>query len=285
MAYMGSTTSTYITPSRTLIWLTVLAALIVIGIWLAYTPAGVQGKADAVGYAICHRIEERSFTTYGDRPLPMCARCSGIYAGVMTGLLSIAAVGRLRASRLPSLKVAAVMLLAVVFFGIDGLNSYFHLFPNFEGGLYAPNNTFRVTTGLLVGLGMIQGLLPFWNATVWHYSVMDQRRAVNNLRELALYVAVLSVVLGLILLNSPFIMLIVGFASTIGVLLVLTLVMASMFMTLLRTDGSYTHWSQLWLPMLAGLAAAIILIGGIDALRYLFTGTWEGFVFATEGGQ
>lgn len=262
-----------------------LAALVIIGIWLAYTPSGVQGKADAVGYAICHRIEERSFTTYGDRQLPMCARCSGIYTGVMTGFLSIAAMGRLRATRLPSLKVAAVMVLFVALLGIDGLNSYFHLFPNFEGGIYEPNNTLRVTTGMLVGLVMIQLLLPFWNSTVWHHTVWDQRRVVNDLRELGLYIAAIAVVLVLIFLNSPFIMLIVGFASTIGVLLVLTMVMASMLMTMLRTDGDYTNWSQLWLPMLAGLTAAIILIGGIDALRFLFTGTWEGFVFATKGGQ
>ncbi len=280
----STTSSSKLDPSRTVVWLTVLVALLVIGIWLAYTPNGVQGKADAVGYAICHRIEERSFSTYNDRQLPMCARCSGIYTGVMTGLLSIAAVGRLRAARLPNLKVAAVFLLFVAFLGIDGLNSYFHLFPNFDGGLYTPSNTLRVITGMFVGLTMIHGLLPFWNATVWHHSVMDRRRAVENLRELALYVAVILVVLGLVLLNSPLVMLVVGFASTLGVLIILTLVMASMMMAFLRTDGSYTHWSQLWLPLLAGLTAAIIMLGGIDALRFMFTGTWEGFIFAAEGG-
>lgn len=280
---MEQTTSP-INPSTTTIWFVVLIALVVIGIWLAYTPTGVQGKADAVGYAICHRIEERSFTTFGDRQLPMCARCSGIYTGVMTGLLSIAAVGRLRAARLPSLSVAAGLLFFVGIMGIDGLNSYFHLFPNFDDGLYQPSNTLRVITGMFTGLAMIHGLLPFWNATVWHHDVMDKRRAVNNLRELGLYGLVVIAVLGLIFLNSPFIMLIVGFASTIGVLLVLSMVMATMMMTLLRTDGTYTQWRQLWLPMLAGLTAAIILIGGIDALRFMFTGTWQGFVFATEGG-
>ncbi|PJF44958.1 MAG: hypothetical protein CUN55_01255 [Phototrophicales bacterium] len=281
---MSTSTSTKVVSSRLTGWFFILFALTVIGIWLSYTPDGVQGKADAVGYAICHRIEERSFTTYGDRQLPMCARCSGIYTGVMVGFISIAAVGRLRASRLPTLKVGMVMLLFLIVFGVDGLNSYFHLFPNFEGGLYEPNNTLRVSTGFFVGLSMIHGLLPFWNASVWHPKVLDLRRAVNNLREFAMYIGVAIIVLLLILLNSPFIMLIVGFMSTIGVLLVLTLAMSSMFMNILRLDGSYTHWSQLWLPMLVGLTAAIILIGGIDALRYALTGTWEGFTFVTQAG-
>jgi hypothetical protein len=53
-----------------------LAALLIA--WLSLTPPGLLGKADAVGYAVCHRIELRSFHLDG-RPLPLCARCSGMY--------------------------------------------------------------------------------------------------------------------------------------------------------------------------------------------------------------
>lgn len=268
--------------SRWQVWLVIIAFLLVGGFWLSQTPSGVMGKADAVGYAICHRIEDRSFATYGDRQLPMCARCSGIYAGVITGLLSIAAFGRLRATHLPSLPVGIVLLGFVGVLGVDGLNSYFHLFPNFDDGLYQPNNTLRVSTGMFTGLTMIQGLLPIFNGSVWAHEAALQGRAVRNFKELAVYCGVVLVVLGLILLNSPFINLIVGFASTSGVLLVLSMVMAVMFMTFVRTDRTYTRWSQLALPMLAGLTAAIILVGGMDALRFMLTGTWDGFVFAQQ---
>jgi len=30
-------------------------------------------------------------------------------------------------------------------------------------------------------------------------------------------------------------------------------------------------------PALAGLTFALVVIGGIDAVRYLLTGTWDGF--------
>ena len=41
----------------------ILAALAVIVtvVWLSYTPPGLLGKADAIGYAVCHRISARSF--------------------------------------------------------------------------------------------------------------------------------------------------------------------------------------------------------------------------------
>jgi len=38
--------------------------------WLLNTPEGLLGKADAVGYAVCHRIEARSFHL-GERPIPL----------------------------------------------------------------------------------------------------------------------------------------------------------------------------------------------------------------------
>lgn len=282
MEAMQPIPSTNTRHSRWQAWVVVLVFVLIVGFWLSQTPAGVQGKADAVGYAICHRIEERSFTTYGDRQLPMCARCSGIYTGVMTGLLTTAALGRLRATRLPSIWVGLVLLAFVAFLGVDGINSYFHLFPDFDDGLYQPSNTLRVATGMFTGLTMIQGLLPIFNDSVWNPHAAYRGRAIGNVKELGIYIAVIIGVLALVLLNSPFINLIIGFMSTIGVLLVLSMVMSVMFMTLTRTDRSYHRWSELWLPMLVGLTAAIVMIGGIDALRYMVTGTWDGFVFTVQ---
>ncbi len=67
-------------------WLVPIVCLAVLILWLAETPAGLLGKADAVGYAVCHRISVRSFFL-DDRPLPLCARCTGMYLGAMAGLL------------------------------------------------------------------------------------------------------------------------------------------------------------------------------------------------------
>ena len=59
-----------------------ILGLSVILVWLMGTPSGLLGKADAIGYAVCHRIDLRSFHL-GERTLPLCSRCSGMYLGVL----------------------------------------------------------------------------------------------------------------------------------------------------------------------------------------------------------
>src|SRR5512140_2838258 len=114
----------YLFSSKIIPWLVAASVLFV---WLVYTPAGLLGKADAIGYAVCHRIDARSFHL-GDRQLPLCARCSGMYLGAVLGLVYQSALGRRRGG-LPSWRVLAVLGLFVVAFGVDGINSYLHLFP------------------------------------------------------------------------------------------------------------------------------------------------------------
>ena len=60
---------------RLLPWLVVGVAALAFVSWLLNTPEGVLGKADAIGYAICHRIDGRSFHL-GNRQFPLCARCT-----------------------------------------------------------------------------------------------------------------------------------------------------------------------------------------------------------------
>src|SRR3972149_3375635 len=81
----------------------ILAAIALLGAWLILTPEGVLGKADAIGYSVCHRIAERSFTIAG-RQMPLCARCTGMYLGMLTGLLFQLPYGR--RAEFPPLKIA-----------------------------------------------------------------------------------------------------------------------------------------------------------------------------------
>lgn len=66
-------------------WIVLIPVILIIFVWLLNTPAGLMGKADAIGYAVCHRIDLRSFHL-GERQMPLCARCSGMYLGAMLGL-------------------------------------------------------------------------------------------------------------------------------------------------------------------------------------------------------
>src|SRR5512140_1062458 len=104
----------YLFSSKIIPWLVAASVLFV---WLVDTPAGLLGKADAIGYAVCHRIDLRSFHL-GDRQLPLCARCTGMYLGAMLGLFLQRLSGRRGGN--PPKAVWFVMALLVLAFGIDG---------------------------------------------------------------------------------------------------------------------------------------------------------------------
>ena len=90
------------------LWATGIALLVVAVILLA-PPASLLGKCDAVGYAICHRIPERSFHLAG-RQLPLCARCTGTYLGALVGFATMWALGHRRASNLPPTRVIVLLV-------------------------------------------------------------------------------------------------------------------------------------------------------------------------------
>jgi uncharacterized membrane protein len=51
-----------------------------------------------VGSLLCHQRPERSFFLWGSQ-MPVCARCTGIYAGAAIAALALAFVARLKPSR------------------------------------------------------------------------------------------------------------------------------------------------------------------------------------------
>ncbi len=261
--------------SRLIVWSLALLGAVMAGFWLLGTPPGVLGKADAVGYAICHRISERSFHVH-DRALPLCARCTGIYLGVITGLLMGAARGRLRAARLPRVRILLVMALLGTAYAFDGLNSYLSLFE-FYTPLYQPTNTLRLITGLSFGLAMISVALPVFNAMVW--SAPQAVAPLRSLRELAALYAVAGGIATAVLIQVPALLVALGLVSVAGVLLMFVLIGGAGFVTLTGHDNSFTRWRELAIPALAGLVFALSMVSGIDLLRYLLTGTWGGFLF------
>jgi uncharacterized membrane protein len=263
--------------SRRLSILVVVAAAIVLLAWAIGTPPGLLGKLDAVGYAICHRIALRSFQVGGE-PLPLCARCTGIYLGVMTSFLITIASGRTRASSLPPRRVLVILGLFVVALGIDGVNSYVHLFPG-GTGIYEPHNWLRLVTGTYCGIAMFNVILPVFNGTVWRQSAAA--RAVNSLRELAGVSLVAAFAILLVLSEQPLFLWSAGLLSTFGVVMMLVMIGTVLFVSVFRLDRSANGWRDLAIPLLAGLTIAFIQLGGIDFVRFALTGTWAGF---TLGG-
>lgn len=54
---------------------------------------GLESASRAFFERVCHRQPERSFTLLGS-PLAVCARCTGVYAGLLIGALLVPWLGR-----------------------------------------------------------------------------------------------------------------------------------------------------------------------------------------------
>ena len=86
-------------------WVVPIAAIAAVIAWFIISPEGALGKLDAIGYAVCHRIDARSFQI-DERQLPLCARCTGEFYAAGIALLFQAIVSG-RRSQLPSRGVMA----------------------------------------------------------------------------------------------------------------------------------------------------------------------------------
>lgn len=247
------------------------AGLLFLG-WLLNTPPGLLGKADAVSYAVCHRIDLRSFHL-GERQLPLCARCTGMYLGAMLGLAYQLILAPRRAG-MPPKRVMAVLVALLAAFGIDGLNSYFHLFP-IGPTIYQPNNVLRLLTGTGMGIVITAALYPAFNQTVWRHWIPQP--ALGGLPVLG-GLLVLGILLDLIVLTgNPFVLYPLALVSAAGVLVLLTMVYSMIWLMLFRSENRFNRGFQLWLPLVGGFILSLVQIGLFDLARYLLTGTWDGF--------
>ncbi|HMV98065.1 MAG TPA: DUF2085 domain-containing protein [Anaerolineales bacterium] len=260
-------------------WFVPVAATFAFAAWMYLSPEGALGKLDAIGYAVCHRIDVRSFQI-DDRQLPLCARCTGeFYAAGVALLFQVFVSGK--RSKLPSRGMIAVLFLFFLAFGVDGSNSYLYLLKQTSSGaldkipnLYVPNNTLRLFTGSGMGIALAAMLYPVINQTLWRN--LDDQPALEwkSLGGLIALVVVLNL---LILTDSPIVLYPIAYISALGTLSLLVIVFAILWIMIMRQDNSFETPSQLWLPFLSGLTLALLMILSIDMVRLQFTGTWSGF--------
>ena len=113
--------------------------------------AGASMKWRWLFRLMCHGRPERCLELF-DVPMPICARCTGIYLGVIAGLFAYWLV------RFISEKEFKVIALAgIIPLGIDGLTQL--------TGLRESTNELRIATGLVAGLAF----------GMWVLAVVDQR--------------------------------------------------------------------------------------------------------------
>jgi uncharacterized membrane protein len=255
-------------------WLVIGVLVLVVLGWLNATPGGLLGKADAVGYAVCHRIDTRSFHL-GTRQMPLCARCSGMYLGFLTGLAFLG-ISRPRFGGLPEKRMLIGLGILVLAFAVDGINSYLHLFPN-APGLYEPHNSLRLLTGMGVGLSIAAVLYPAFNQTALTNWLPEP--ALKSPLQLV-FMLLLGLLVSLLLLTENSLILYpLALLSAGGVLVMLSMVYGMLWMMLFKLENRVQHLGQLVLPLAGGLLFSVLQIAVIDLGRYLLTGTWAGFTF------
>lgn len=254
---------------RPWIILAAFAFLAVLIAWLWFTPAGFWGKLRALGYAVCHQLEERSFCIHGVCS-PLCARCTGMYLGAVLSLGYQAFQGR--KAKFPPVWVIVVLVLLFGWFGIDGTNSFLHFIPNFSG-LYEPTNLLRLITGFGVGLGIGTLLFVLFNRTAWS-NWLDES-PFKKWFAFPLLLALAAVLVVLIQTNHPLVLYPVMVVSGLGVFLVLSSVYTVVALMILRRENAQLHWRELLLPILMGMTVALLQVLLTSWLRLLLTGTWE----------
>jgi len=264
--------STVHTPGQ-MRWAVVVAA-VAVGLFILFTPDGLLGKADMVGYAVCHRIPSHSFFIAG-RQLPLCARCSGTFLGALSGLVGQAVVlKRRRAAGFPPGPILVVMLGFVVLWGFDGLNSYMSMSLG-RPLLYTPQQWLRLATGTLTGVTISSVLWPTINFSLC--VAPSPEPAVRSWRDLGLLLLMGGGMALLVWSRWPPLLYPVALLSAAGVLAMLTGVNTVLVAMALGWENRYRRCREAVVPVLFGLALSILIVGGIDLLRYSLTGTLEGF--------
>ena len=258
----------------------VLAAVILLA-WLIYTPPGLFGKMDAIGYAVCHRIGSHSHFM-GDRQMPLCARCSGMHLGALLGL--IYQFRYPKRGGMPSRKILIVLGVFLLIFGLDGANSYLTLGRETGSAipllanispLYEPQNWLRTLTGLMLGLGISALLYPVFNQTLW--KDWNPAPALSTWKQLFVLMGLALVLEAAILSGNVLLMLPLAILSSLNVLIVLGMIYTIVWAMVLKRENVFTVFSQTWVLVLFGLTTALLQIGLMDYGRFWLTGTWGGF--------
>ncbi|HKZ43438.1 MAG TPA: DUF2085 domain-containing protein [Anaerolineales bacterium] len=261
-------------------YLVVFSALLVLFGWIMTTPMGFFEKADAIGFAVCHRIPERSFHI-GNYQLPLCARCSGMYLGAITGLIFQAIYSKRRSGN-PPWAVIIPLAILVIAFGIDGANSYLYLIKETYTGaltsipnLYIPNNVLRLFTGSGMGIVISSAIFPAFNQTIW--KEQNPARAIPGIKEFILLLLIIFILDLLVLTENPLVLYPLAVITSAGVLILLTMVYSILWIMLFHKENQFGRLREAWVSLLAGFTIGVLQIGLIDMLRFWLTGTWGGF--------
>ena len=217
--------------------------------------------------------------------MPLCARCTGEFNAAFIALLFQEFISHKR-SKLPNRGILAMLIIFFLAFAIDGSNSYLALMKTAYHGafsnipnLYITDNTARVFTGSGMGITMASVLFPMYNQSIWR---SPEEKPVLKWSQFSLLVGIVLLFDFGMLTQNAIILYPVAILSTLGVLLLLSMVFSIVWIMVMKQDNAFDRLRQLWLPAVAGLTLAFLLILSIDLFRFNLTHTWGGFPGLTK---
>ncbi len=237
--------------------------LAIVGLFVIAAPHDLLDKFNFIGFAICHQLPERSFVIDGHQ-LPLCARCTGMYLGLLIGTLFLIVRRRTHASRLPSTPLIVTLVGFIAIMGIDGLNSTISVIPN-APQLWQTTNFLRITTGTLYGLAISMLFPPYFNLAVWSQPTGD--RTLKSWRELLSMLIVAAAAIAIVLAQPDWLLYPIALISIGGALALLSLINSIFVLSAMKLENAIGRWRQLARPLLFGLALGLIEVTLLDVLR------------------
>jgi uncharacterized membrane protein len=229
---------------------------------LAWPGLPLDRKMYSVVHGVCAQIHN---VEVGGLDLPLCARNTGIYSSYLITTISLVALGRIRAAKLPPWPITTALLGFVVIMGIDGVNSM--MVDLFMPHLYTPQNWLRTLTGIGMGTSVAVLLLLILNISL-RRDYDNQQRIIGNWLELG----------GALLINALVVLAIYGNVGVLywpiaaaawlgitGVLYSVNLLLTALFM---RYEGTSTRVAQLAKPGTVALVVTLIELGVLSAGRF-----------------
>ncbi|MEW6357705.1 MAG: DUF2085 domain-containing protein [Planctomycetota bacterium] len=100
--------------------------------------------------AVCHALPDRTFR-FGGEPLPLCARCAGVYVGFLLTMIGFACTRLRRCTVVPG-TLLVVNILLIVLFGVCGFAALYE-------AMVLPNDC-RLLLGLSFGFAVAVFAFP-----------------------------------------------------------------------------------------------------------------------------
>jgi uncharacterized membrane protein len=212
------------------------------------------------GYGLCHQLPERSFFGGGVQ-VPVCARDTGIYLGVLISVWLISVLHRgSRPRGLPTRAGWVAIALMVGTMALDGVTEY--------AGLRGTTNELRLITGLLAGFAIGALLTPMINDELWRRG--SSERVLDTPWRLAWWLAAVPVSYALVYWAFP--LLGVVYPVLVGVAIVATLTAVNLVIVCMLPplERRGDTWLAVWPALAAGVALAFAEIWLSALLRTAF---------------